>query len=60
MDAVDHAIEKLKPDSWKGYTVGDPLVPSKFPWRLDDEKLVYPFYEKTLKVGINTVVSIRV
>ena len=55
MDAVDYAIETLKPDSWKGYTVGDPLVPSKFPWRLDDEKLVYPFYEKTLKAGINTV-----
>src|SRR5262245_2807081 len=55
MDAVDHAIGKLKPDSWKGYTVGDPLAPSKFPWRLDDEKLVYPFYEKIRKAGIKTV-----
>jgi len=25
MDSVDHAIEVIKPDSWKGYTVGDPL-----------------------------------
>ena len=55
MDAVDHAIETLKPDSWKGYTVGDPLVPSEYPWRLDDEKLIYPFYEKALKAGINTI-----
>ncbi len=55
MDEVDHAIGKLKPDSWKGYTVGDPLAPSKFPWRLDDEKLVYPFYEKIRKAGIKTV-----
>ena len=28
---------------------------SKHPWRLDDEKLVYPFYEKIQKAGINTV-----
>lgn len=55
IEEVDHAIEDLKPDSWKGYTVGDPLAPSQFPWRLDDEKLVYPFYEKTLKAGINTI-----
>lgn len=55
MDAVDHAIETLKPDSWKGYTVGDPLVASEYPWRLDDEKLLYPFYEKILKAGVNTV-----
>jgi predicted TIM-barrel fold metal-dependent hydrolase len=55
MDEVDRAITKLKPDSWKGYTVGDPLVPSRFPWRLDDEKLVYPFYEKVRKAGITTI-----
>ena len=55
MDQVDYAIEKLTPDSWKGYTVGDPLAPSQFPYRLDDERLVYPFYEKTLRAGIRTV-----
>ena len=55
MDSVDYAIETIKPDSWKGYTVGDPLEPSDFPWRLDDEELMYPFYEKSLKAGINTV-----
>ena len=49
MDEVDRAIETLKPNSWKSYTIGDPLSPSKYPWRLDDEKLMYPFYEKALK-----------
>jgi uncharacterized protein len=57
MDEVDRALAQLKPDSWKGYTVGDPLSPSKLGsyWRLDDEKLVYPFYEKIVKAGITTV-----
>jgi uncharacterized protein len=55
MDQVEHAIADLKPDSWKGYTIGDPLGPSRFPWRLDDEKLVYPFYELAVKAGITTV-----
>ena len=55
LDSVDYAIETIKPDSWKGYTVGDPLEPSDFPWRLDDEDLMYPFYEKSLKAGINTI-----
>lgn len=56
MDKVDHAIETLKPDSWKMYTIGDPLsAATKYPWRLDDEELVYPFYEKAVKSGINTI-----
>ena len=55
LDSVDYAIEELQPDSWKGYTVGDPLVLSEYPWRLDDEDLVYPFYEKAVKAGINTI-----
>src|SRR5215470_14947805 len=57
MAEVDRAIATLKPDSWKGYTIGDPLFPSKLGtyWRLDDEKLTYPFYEKIVKAGITTV-----
>src|SRR5205085_1529875 len=55
MDEVDKAIEVYKPDSWKSYTIGDPLAPSKFPWRLDDEPVMYPFYEKAVKAGINTL-----
>src|SRR5438876_5672927 len=57
MAEVDRAIATLKPDSWKGYTIGDPLFPSKLGtyWRLDDERLMYPFYEKAVKAGINTL-----
>jgi uncharacterized protein len=57
LDEVDRCIAQIKPDSWKGYTIGDPLFPSKLGsyWRLDDEKLVYPFYEKIVKSGITTV-----
>ena len=51
MDEVDRAIAVDKPDSWKGYTIGDPLFPSKIGsyWWLDDERLMYPFYEKAVK-----------
>jgi len=57
MDEVDHAINVLKPDSWKGYSVGSPGAPTKIGsyWWLDDEKLVYRFYEKILKTGPRTV-----
>jgi len=57
MEEIDRCIATVKPDSWKGYTIGDPLFPSKNGsyWRLDDEKLMYPFYEKAVKSGINTI-----
>lgn len=54
LDDLDKAVE-LKPDSWKGYTVGAPFWTSKWPWRLDDEKVVYPGYEKMVKAGITSV-----
>jgi predicted TIM-barrel fold metal-dependent hydrolase len=53
IEEVDRCIEVVRPNSWKGYTIGDPLKPatSKYPYRLDDEKLMYPFYEKIVKAG---------
>ncbi|HKW55276.1 MAG TPA: amidohydrolase family protein [Stellaceae bacterium] len=53
MEEVDRAIDTIHPNSWKGYTIGDPLKPAttKYPWRLDDEALMYPFYEKIVKAG---------
>ena len=32
MDEVDKAITVHKPDSWKGYTIGDPLNPAPSAW----------------------------
>ncbi|MGH7002578.1 MAG: amidohydrolase family protein, partial [Alphaproteobacteria bacterium] len=57
LDEADRVIEKLKPDSWKGYTVGDNTNKqlSRHPWRMDDEKLLYPFYEKLVKAGHSIV-----
>jgi len=57
MDEVDRVIETVHPTSWKGYTIGDPLSPqtTKYPWRLDDEKLMYPFYEKAVRAGITNI-----
>src|SRR5499426_627846 len=48
---VDEEDAKLKPDSWKGYTIGDNTNKhlSKWPFRLDDEKVMYPFYERLVK-----------
>lgn len=57
MDQVDQALEELKPDSMKGYTIGDNTNKqlAQWPWRMDDERLMYPFYERILKAGCNIV-----
>jgi predicted TIM-barrel fold metal-dependent hydrolase len=57
MEEVDRCLEQDKPDSAKGYTVGDNTNKhlARRPWRMDDEKLVYPFYEKLLKAGVDIV-----
>ena len=57
MDALDRALADLKPDSMKGYTIGDNTNKdlSRHPWRLDDDKLVYPAYEKMAKAGVVNV-----
>ena len=47
----------LKPESVKGYTVGDNTHKdlSRYPWRMDDEKVVYKGYERMVKAGIKNV-----
>jgi uncharacterized protein len=56
-EEVDRAISDLKPDSFKGYTIGDNTNKhiSKYPWRMDDEKVTYRAYEKFLKAGLVNV-----
>jgi len=51
LDKFEQENDTLKPDSWKGYTIGDNTNKhlSKFPFRLDDEQVMYPFYERLVK-----------
>jgi hypothetical protein len=56
MDEVDRALAERPPASWKLYTIGTPFTPPpKYPFRLDDEKLMYGFYEKIAKAGIRNI-----
>jgi len=56
LEALEHAIS-MKPDSLKGYTVGDNTNKdvSKYPWRMDDEQVTYKAYELAVKHGIKNV-----
>jgi predicted TIM-barrel fold metal-dependent hydrolase len=57
LEAIDRAIAELKPDSFKGYTIGDNTnkAVGKYPWRLDDEKVAYKAYERFAKAGLVNV-----
>ena len=56
LDKLDAGLA-LKPESCKGYTVGDNTHKeiSRYPWRMDDEKVAYKGYEKMAKAGIKNV-----
>ena len=56
LDRLDQGLA-LKPDSAKGYTIGDNTHKelSRYPWRMDDEKVTYRAYEKFVKAGIKNV-----
>ena len=56
LDKLDAALA-LKPESCKGYTIGDNTHKdiSRYPWRLDDETVAYRGYEKMVKAGIKNV-----
>ena len=56
---LEHLEESLKrkPESIKGYTVGDNTNKdsAKHPWRMDDEKVTYKAYELAAKHGIKNI-----
>ena len=56
LENLDRALS-LKPDSVKGYTIGDNTHKdlSHYPWRMDDEKVTYLGYEKMQKAGVKNV-----
>jgi predicted TIM-barrel fold metal-dependent hydrolase len=52
MDEMERQVKKLKIDAWKMYT-GAEL--GEKAWFLDDEKVAYPFWEKTKKLGVKNL-----
>lgn len=52
-EQIDREINHYKIDSWKWYCHTDPGK-SGNGFRLDDEKLTYPFYEKSMELGLKT------
>jgi predicted TIM-barrel fold metal-dependent hydrolase len=55
LDEIDRVHEVLRPDGWKGYTVGEPFSPSERRWFLDDERLMYPAYGKLERAGVRNL-----
>lgn len=52
LDEMERQVKDLKIDAWKMYT-GAEL--GEKPWFLDDEKVAYPFWEKTRKLGVKNL-----
>lgn len=52
LEEMERQVKKLKVDAWKFYT-GAEL--GEKAWRLDDEKVAYPFWELTKKLGVKNV-----
>ncbi len=49
-EGMDWQVDELKIDGWKCYT-GNPTGA----WRMDDKDIAYPFFEKSLQLGIKNI-----
>jgi hypothetical protein len=54
MEDMQRQVEQLKIEAWKGYP-GQPLAENGRGWWMDDEKVAYPAYEYSRRVGIKTI-----
>ena len=54
IEQMERELELYKIDSWKWYCHTDPGR-SGNGFQLDDEKLTYPFYEKSRELGIKKI-----
>ena len=52
LEEIDRVHADLKPDGWKGYSVGEPFGPAKLRYRLDDEAVMYPAYDRLVRAGV--------
>ncbi|MSR57643.1 MAG: hypothetical protein EXS05_08220 [Planctomycetaceae bacterium] len=51
-DEMERQVKDLKIDAWKMYTGAELGEKS---WFLDDEKVAYPFWERTQKLGVKNI-----
>ena len=54
MEDMQRQVEQLRIDAWKGYP-GQPLAEDGRGWWMDDEKVAYPAYEYSRRVGISNI-----
>lgn len=54
LEEMHRQAEELKPEAWKGYP-GQPLADGSVGWWMDDEKVAYPFYEYSKKIGMKNI-----
>ncbi len=54
LEAMHRQFEHLKVEAWKGYP-GQPLADGSVGWWMDDEKVAYPAYEYSRKIGIKNI-----
>jgi predicted TIM-barrel fold metal-dependent hydrolase len=52
LDEMERQVTELKIDAWKMYTGAELREKA---WFMDDEKVAYPFWEKTRKLGIKNL-----
>src|SRR5260221_164428 len=54
--AASSSLMTIRLSFMTGSSIGDPLsAATRYPWRLDDEALMYPFYEKAVRSGIRNI-----
>jgi len=54
LEELERQVKELKISAWKCYTAVMERR-GEFPWMLDDEKLAYPLYEQTRKLGVDII-----
>jgi predicted TIM-barrel fold metal-dependent hydrolase len=54
LEAMHKQFETMKVEAWKGYP-GQPLADGSVGWWMDDEKVAYPSYEYSRKIGIKNI-----
>lgn len=52
LDEMERQVKELKIDAWKMYTGAE--IGEKA-WRMDDEKVAYPFWERTKALGVKNL-----